>query len=71
MIEETLKVKLERGLPMTEAEFSRLARQLYNMMTALEKELNEIKVSLPRPRMDSFVEGNDFPDKSVRSKPNK
>ena len=53
MIEETLKVKLERGLPMTEAEFSRLARQLYNMMNALEKELNEIKVSGVR-RKDSI-----------------
>lgn len=71
MIEDVLKTKLDRGLPMSNAEFSRLARQLYTMITALERELNEIKVSLPRPGMDSPTEGNDFSDKPVRSKPNK
>lgn len=71
MIEDVLKTKLDRGLPMSGAEFSRLARQLYNMITVLEKELNEIKVSLPRPGVDSPTEGNDLFDKPVRTKPNK
>jgi hypothetical protein len=68
MIEDVLKTKLDRGLPMSNAEFSRLARQLYTMITVLEKELNEIKVSLPRPGVDSPTEGNDISDKPIRSK---
>lgn len=71
MIEETLKTKLDRGLPMSASEFSRLARQLYAMMTVLEKELNEIKVSLSRPGVDSPAEGIDLSDKPIRPKSNK
>lgn len=71
MIEETLKTKLERNLPMSGAEFSRLARQLYDMIIVLEKELNEIKVSISRPSVDSTIEGIHLFDKPLRSKPNK
>lgn len=69
-IEQAIQVKLEQGLPLTNAEFGRLARQLAAYIMSLEKEINELKVSLPRPRLDSDYEGMG-PATPLRSKPNK
>jgi len=57
IIEETLQVKLDNGLPLTGPEFGRLARQLATYIIALERELNELKVSVSRSRLDQDNEG--------------
>jgi hypothetical protein len=69
IIEPTLQVKLEQGLPLSSAEFGRLARQLVTYTKALEKEINELKVSLSRSRLDPDNEGLGSATK-LRSKPN-
>lgn len=68
-IEQTIQIKLDKGLPLTNAEFGRLARQLANYIMSLEKEINELKVSLPRSRLDSDHEGVG-PTTKLRPKPN-
>lgn len=68
-IEPTIQVKLEKGLPLTNPEFGRLAIQLANKCAKLEKELNELKVSLSRSRVDPDNEGMGSASK-LRSKPN-
>ena len=57
IIEETLQVKLDNGLPLTGPEFGRLARQLATHIKELERELNELKVSVSRSRLDQDNEG--------------
>lgn len=68
-IEPALQVKLESGLPLSPAEFGRLARQLATYAQNLEKDINELKVSLSGSRLDSNTEGMGSANK-VRSKPN-
>lgn len=68
-IEETIQVKLDKGLPLSSAEFGRLATQLAMAVKSLEKELNELKVSISRSRLDPDNEGMGSTSK-LRSKPN-
>lgn len=68
-IEPALQVKLDNGLPLTPAEFGRLARQLAVYTQKIEKELHELKVSISRPRLDPDNEGLGSTSK-LRSKPN-
>jgi hypothetical protein len=69
VIEETLQVKLDKGLPLNGAEFGRLAVQLAKYIQELEREVNELKVSVSRSRVDSDNEGLGSATK-LRSKPN-
>ncbi len=68
-IEPALQVKLDNGLPLSPAEFGRLARQLALYTQKIEKELNELKVSISRPRLDPDNEGLGSASK-LRSKSN-
>ncbi len=68
-IEQVLQVKLDNGLPLTPAEFGRLARQLAVYTQKIEKELHELKVSISRPRVDPDNEGLGSASK-LRPKPN-
>lgn len=68
-IEPALQVKLENGLPLSPAEFGRLARQLATYAQNLEKDINELKVSISGSRLDSNTEGLGSIPK-VRTKPN-
>lgn len=68
-IEPALQVKLENGLPLSPAEFGRLARQLAAYTQNLEKDINELKVSISGSRLDSNTEGLGSIPK-VRTKPN-
>ncbi len=70
VIEPTLQVKLDQGLPMSSAEFGRLARQLASYVQELEKEINELKISISRSRLDPDNEGMGSVSQ-LRSKPNK
>lgn len=56
-IEPALQVKLDNGLPLSPAEFGRLARQLAIYTQNIEKELNELKVSISGSRLDSNNDG--------------
>ncbi len=68
-IEPALQVKLDNGLPLSPAEFGRLARQLALYTQKIEKELNELKVSISRPKLDPDNEGLGSASK-LRSKSN-
>lgn len=70
IIEPTLQMKLDQGLPLSTAEFGRLARQLANYIQELEKEINELKISVSRSRLDPDNEGMGSVSQ-LRSKPNK
>ena len=77
MIEPALLLKLEKGLPLSTAEFGRLARQqaeilketdslLQNLATSLiklQEELRELQASVPRPSVDSTAARVDKPTK--------
>jgi hypothetical protein len=69
IIEPTLQVKLDKGLPLTGPEFGRLARQLATYVKELEREINELKVSVSRSRLDPDNEGMGSATK-LRSKSN-
>jgi hypothetical protein len=69
IIEPTLQVKLDKGLPLTAPEFGRLARQLATYVMELEKEINELKISVSRSRVDPDNEGVGSAAK-LRTKPN-
>jgi hypothetical protein len=71
-VEPNILLKLERSLPLTDAEFGRLAKSLFNAMILLEVELNDIKkqLSVSGPRLDSADKGVDSA-KPVRPKQDK
>lgn len=69
IIEPTLQIKLDKGLPLSNAEFGRLARQLAVFVQELQKEINELKISVSRSRVDPDNEGMGSATK-LRSKPN-
>lgn len=50
---EQITARLNSGVALTQAESSLFLRTLHNELTKLKEEVNELKVSLSKPRVDS------------------
>lgn len=63
-LDERLRVKLEKGLPLTNAEFGRLAiglfkadESIWKNMNAIVERINELEASLPGSEVDPDPKG--------------
>jgi hypothetical protein len=56
-IEPAIQVKLNNGLPLTGPEFCRTVVALVAQIQDIQKELNELKISVSRSRVDQDNEG--------------
>lgn len=63
-LDERLRVKLEKSLPMTDAEYGRLVLQLFkvqgeiwNYMNKIVERINELEASLPGSEVDPNPQG--------------
>jgi len=56
-MDPTILHKVSQGLPISGPEFGRLSRDLTNAILALQKEVNEIKVSLSGSRVGQDNKG--------------
>lgn len=63
-LDERLRVKLEKGLPLTDAEYGRLSLHMFNSnksiwdyMNKIVERINELEASLPGSQVDPDPQG--------------
>lgn len=68
MIDPNINLKIEKGLPLSSAEFGRTVRilvmamnELVNKLNLIQGELDELKISVSRSRVASNPKGMDKP----------